>query len=73
MNHKNFITSVDGNIIGAILCKLIYIMYLQLNYSLFAGLPGRKNILPALNDRRARKSLSPKTDADDLNSFKSSS
>ena len=39
----------------------------------FAGLPGRKNNLPALDDRRARKSLSPKTDAEDLNSFKSSS
>ena len=39
----------------------------------FAGLPGRKNNLPALDDRRARKSLSPKTDAEDLNSFNSSS
>ena len=39
----------------------------------FAGLPGRKNNLPALDDRRTRKSLSPKTDAEDLNSFKSSS
>jgi hypothetical protein len=39
----------------------------------FAGLPGRKNNLPALDDRRARKSLSPETDAEDLNSFKSSS
>jgi hypothetical protein len=39
----------------------------------FAGLPGRLNNLPALDDRRARKSLSPKTDAENLNSFKSSS
>ena len=39
----------------------------------FAGLPGRKNNLPALDDRRTRKALSPKTDAEDLNSFKSSS
>ena len=39
----------------------------------FAGLPGRKNNLPALDDRRARKSLSPETDAEDLNSFNSSS
>ena len=39
----------------------------------FAGLPGRKNNLSALDDRRAGKSLSPKTDAEDLNSFNSSS
>ena len=39
----------------------------------FAGLPGRKNNLPAWDDRRTRKALSPKTDAEDLNSFKSSS
>ena len=48
-------------------------MQLQLNYFDFSGLPGRKNNLPALDARRAWKSLSPKTDTDDLNSFKSSS
>ena len=47
-------------------------MQLQLNYFDFSGLPGRKNNLPALDARRAWKSLSPKTDTDDLNSFKSS-
>jgi hypothetical protein len=46
---------------------------LKLNYFNFSDLPGRKNNLPALDARRAWKSLSPKTDADDLNSFKSSS
>ena len=39
-------------LIGAILCKLIYIIYLQLNYS-FLGLPGRKNNLPALDETGA--------------------
>ena len=48
-------------------------MKLQLNYFDFSGLPGRKNNLPALDARRAWKSLSPKRDTDDLNSFKSSS
>ena len=48
-------------------------MQLQLNYFDFSDLPGRKNNLPALDARRAWKSLSPKTDTDDLNSFKSSS
>ena len=48
-------------------------MQLQLNYFDFSGLPGRKNNLPALDARRAWKSLSPETDTDDLNSFKSSS
>ena len=46
---------------------------MQLNYFNFSDLPGRKNNLPALDARRAWKSLSPKTDTDDLNSFKSSS
>jgi len=32
----------------------------------FAGLPGRKNNLPAWDARRAWKSLSPKKDADDI-------
>ena len=45
-------------------------MQLQLNYFDFSDLPGRKNNLPALDARRAWKSLSPKTDTDDLNSFK---
>ena len=48
-------------------------MQLQLNYFDFSDLPGRKNNLSALDARRAWKSLSPKTDTDDLNSFKSSS
>ena len=47
-------------------------MQLQLNYFDFCNLPGRKNNLPALDAKRAWKSLSPKTDTDDLNSFKSS-
>ena len=47
-------------------------MQLHLNYFDFSCLPGRKNNLPALDVRRAWKSLSPKTDTDDLNSFKSS-
>ena len=48
-------------------------MQLQLNYFDFSGLPGRKNNQPPLDARRAWKSLSPKTETDDLNSFKSSS
>ena len=47
-------------------------MQLQLNYFNFSDFPGRKNNLPALDARRAWKSLSPKTDTDDLNSFKPS-
>ena len=57
---------------GAIPYKWLTIIYLQLNYSHFSGLPERKNILCARDAGCARKSLLPETDAEDLNSFKSS-
>ena len=41
-------------------------MQLQLNYFDFSGLPGRKNNQPPLDARLAWKSLSPKTETDDL-------